>query len=167
LASGILGVLVGLYLMYHVIAKIIYNRPRVGWLLCGISVPLSIGLEHATTWLHVHTYIWNSNPYCNPLVLLPLFLFGMCFARTINNQRALQNQATGAVALYIFSLTTGFLNFSQITNKIQYVCLFIIVCAVYKNGLNALNGIISRIAKYLFVAFLVYRRIIIFWLEHH
>jgi hypothetical protein len=161
------GCLIGLYLMYSVIAKIIYNRPRVGWFLLGISVPLSIGLEHATPWLHVHTYIWNSNPYCNPLVLLPLFLFGMCFARTITNQRALQNYAIGAVALYILSLTTGFLNFSQITNKIQYVCLFIIVCAVYKNGLNAFNGIIGWIAKYSFVAFLVHHQIIIFWLEHH
>jgi peptidoglycan/LPS O-acetylase OafA/YrhL len=79
----------------------------------------------------------------------------------------LQNQAIGAVALYILSLTTGFLNFSQITNKIQYVCLFIIVCAVYKNGINAFNGIISWIAKYSFVAFLVHHQIIIFWLNHH
>jgi peptidoglycan/LPS O-acetylase OafA/YrhL len=91
----------------------------------------------------------------------------MCFARTITNQRALQNQAIGAGALYILSLVTGFLNFSQITNKIQYVCLFIIVCAVYKNGLNAFNGIIGWIAKYSFVAFLVHHQIIIFWLEHH
>jgi peptidoglycan/LPS O-acetylase OafA/YrhL len=47
------------------------------------------------------------------------------------------------------------------------VCLFIIVFAVYKNGINAFNGIISWIAKYSFVAFLVHHQIIIFWLDHH
>jgi peptidoglycan/LPS O-acetylase OafA/YrhL len=85
----------------------------------------------------------------------------------ITNQRVLQNWAIVAVALYILCLTTSFLNFSQITNKIQYVFLFIIVCAVYKNGINAFNGIIDWIAKYSFVAFLVHHQIILFWLEHH
>jgi surface polysaccharide O-acyltransferase-like enzyme len=71
------GCLIGLYLMYPLLRKM-QCRPKASWILLGISVPLSIGLEHATPWLHVHIYIWNYNPYCNPLALLPFFLFGMC-----------------------------------------------------------------------------------------
>jgi peptidoglycan/LPS O-acetylase OafA/YrhL len=73
------GCLIGLYLMYPLLRKIMQYRPYAGWILLGISVPLSIGLEHVSPWLHAHIYIWNYHPYFNPLVLLPLFLFGMCW----------------------------------------------------------------------------------------
>jgi hypothetical protein len=72
------GCLIGLYLMYPLLRKIIQYRPWASWVLLSISVPLSIVLEHATTWLHIHIYIWHSHPYFNPLVVLPLFLFGIC-----------------------------------------------------------------------------------------
>jgi peptidoglycan/LPS O-acetylase OafA/YrhL len=43
------GCLIGLYLMYPLLRKIIQYRSWASWDLLSISVVLSIGLEHATT----------------------------------------------------------------------------------------------------------------------
>ena len=153
-------------LIYILFPLILWLKNKNIYIAIAVTIVSSLIAIQCTPYIIENFFLWNKDPFRNPISRLPEILLGMLIIDLLLLKNKKANFFTAFIALlYIIIVLTFIENHYRTYNmwgSSMWAMTFVIICCLYENIIipKAVKKIMLFLSEYSFVAFLLHHQII-------